>query len=90
MKEARLQWLQDPSEKRVCGYNLNNIRLEASRHFGIRRRKYLKDKTNELATDSKNKNIRDKCRRINLLKRGYLPRSTSNLVKDGNGDSYNS
>jgi hypothetical protein len=54
----------------------------------IRRRKYPKSKINELATDSKNKNTRDKCRRINELKRGYLPRS--NLVKDENGDSYNS
>jgi hypothetical protein len=30
-KEAKLQWLQDPSE--INGDNLNNIKREASRHF---------------------------------------------------------
>jgi hypothetical protein len=40
--------LQDPSE--INGANLNNIRLEASRHFGNKKREYLKDKINELAT----------------------------------------
>jgi hypothetical protein len=51
---------------------------------GIKKRKYLKDKINELATDSKNKNIRGLYRGINEFKRGYQPRS--NLVKDENGD----
>jgi hypothetical protein len=32
---------------------------EASRHFKNKKREYLKDKINELATNSKNKNIRD-------------------------------
>jgi hypothetical protein len=45
---------------------------------------YLKDKINELATYSKNKNIRDLYRGINGLKRGYQPRN--NLVKDENED----
>jgi hypothetical protein len=31
-KQAKLQWLQDPSE--INGDNLNNVRHEASRHFG--------------------------------------------------------
>jgi hypothetical protein len=46
---------QDPSE--INGDNLNNVRREASRHFRNKKREYLKDKINELATDSKNKNI---------------------------------
>jgi hypothetical protein len=30
-KQAKLQWLQDPSE--INGDNLNNVRCEASRNF---------------------------------------------------------
>jgi hypothetical protein len=45
-KQAKLQWLQDPSE--INGANLNNIRREASKHFGNKKREYLKDKINEL------------------------------------------
>jgi hypothetical protein len=81
-KQAQLQWLQDPSE--INGDNLNNIRCEASRHFSNKKREYLKDKINELAKNSENKNIRDLSRGINEFKRGYQPRS--NLVKDENGD----
>jgi hypothetical protein len=44
----------------------------------------LEDKINELATNSKNKNIRDLCRGLNEFKRGYQLRN--NLVKDENGD----
>jgi hypothetical protein len=44
----------------------------------------LKDKTNELAMNRKNKSIRDLYRRINEFKRGYQPRS--NLVQEENGD----
>jgi hypothetical protein len=58
-----LQWLQDQSE--INGDNLNNIRCEASRHFRNKKREYLKDKINELATNSKNKNLRDLYRGIN-------------------------
>jgi hypothetical protein len=36
-----------------------HVRREASRHFRNKKREYLKDKINELATNSKNKNIRD-------------------------------
>jgi hypothetical protein len=52
-----LQCLQDPSE--INGDNLNNIRPETSRRFRNKKREYLKDKINELATNGKNKNIRD-------------------------------
>jgi uncharacterized NAD(P)/FAD-binding protein YdhS len=54
MKQAKLQWLQDSSE--INGDNLNNVRHEASRYFRNRKGEYLKDKINELATNSKNKN----------------------------------
>jgi hypothetical protein len=46
--------------------------------------------SNELATNSKNKNIRDLYRGINEFKRGYQPRNS--LMKDENcdlADSYN-
>jgi hypothetical protein len=42
----------------VNGDHLNNIRHEASRHFRNEKRECLKDKIDELATNSKNKNIR--------------------------------
>jgi hypothetical protein len=76
-KQAKLQWLQDPSE--INGDNLNNVRREVSRYFRNKKREYLKDKLNELATNSKNKNIRDLYRGINGFKRGYQPKN--NLVK---------
>jgi Zn-finger nucleic acid-binding protein len=42
-KEAKLQWLQDPSE--INGDNLNNVRREASRYFKNKKKtEYLKDK----------------------------------------------
>jgi hypothetical protein len=51
---------------------------------GRKRVECLKDKINELATNSKNKNISDQYRGINLFRRGCQPRN--NLVKDENGD----
>jgi hypothetical protein len=81
-RHAKLQWLQDPSK--IHGGNLNNVRCEASRHFGNKKREYLKDKINELATNNKNKNIRELYRGINEFKRGYQP--GSNLMKDDNGE----
>jgi hypothetical protein len=60
------------------------LRRETSRHFRNKKKEYLKGKINELATNSKNKNIRDLYRGITEFKRGYQPRS--NLVKDENGD----
>jgi hypothetical protein len=62
-KQAKMQWLQDPST--INWGNLNNVRLEASRYFRNKKREFLKDKINELATNSKNKNIRDLYRGIN-------------------------
>jgi hypothetical protein len=38
--------------------NLNSVRCEVSKHFKNEKREYLKDKINELATNSNNKNIR--------------------------------
>jgi hypothetical protein len=63
-KQAKLQWLQDPSK--INGDNLNNIRCETRRHFRNKKRQYLKDKIDELATNSKNKKIRDLYRGITL------------------------
>jgi hypothetical protein len=77
-----LQWLQDPSE--INGDNLNNTRCEANGHFRNKKQEYLRGKIKELATNSKNKNIRDLYRGINEFKSGYQPRN--NLVKDKNGD----
>jgi hypothetical protein len=81
-KQAKLQWIQDPSE--INGDNLNNVRCETSRHFRNKKREYLKGKINDLATNSKNRNIGDLYRGINEFKRSYQPRS--NLVKDENND----
>jgi hypothetical protein len=77
-----LLWLQDKSE--INGIILNNVRCEVSRYFRNKKREYLKDKINELALNSKNKNIRDLYRGINEFRRGYQLRN--NLVKDENGD----
>jgi hypothetical protein len=77
-----LQWLQEPSK--INGENLNNVRREASRYFRNKKREYLKDKINELATNSKNKNIRDLYKGINEFKRPYQQRNK--LMKDENGD----
>jgi hypothetical protein len=45
--------------------NMSNVRQEASRHFRNKEREYLKDKINELESNSKNKNIGDLYRGIN-------------------------
>lgn len=49
----------------VTGLNLNIVRHEASRHFRNKKEDYLKDKNNELAKCSKNKNITNFIRGIN-------------------------
>jgi hypothetical protein len=49
---------------------INNIRHEASRHFRNKKKEYLKDEINELATNSKNKNIRYLYRGVNEFKKG--------------------
>jgi hypothetical protein len=45
-KQAKLQWLQDPSEMNEG--SLSNVTRKASRHFRKNKREYLKDKINEL------------------------------------------
>ena len=50
-KQAEMLWSQDPNQSIVD--NLNNIRLEASRHFGNKNKEYLKVKINELDANSK-------------------------------------
>jgi hypothetical protein len=81
-KQAKLQWLQDPSE--INWDNLNNVRCETTRHFRNKKGEYLKDRINDFATNNKNKNIRYLYKGINEFKRVYQPRS--NLVKDENAD----
>jgi hypothetical protein len=68
-KQAKLQWLHDPNE--INGDNVKNIKLEVSRRFRNKKKKYLKDKINELATNSKSKTIIGFYRGINEFKMGY-------------------
>jgi hypothetical protein len=69
---------------KVNGDNMDNVRLEASRTFRIKKREYLKNKINELETNSKNKNIRGLYRGTNEFKKCYQP--ITNTVKEKNGD----
>jgi hypothetical protein len=64
--------------------DMSNVRREASRHFKNKKREYLKEKINKLATKSKNENIGDLYKGINGFKCVYQARS--NVVKDENGD----
>jgi hypothetical protein len=77
-----MQWLKDPNQSSVD--NLNNVRLEVSRHFRNKMNEYLKVKIDEHETNSKIKNIRDLCRVISDFQTGY--QSKSNIVKDEKGD----
>jgi hypothetical protein len=52
-KQAKLPWLQDLSE--ISGDNLSNATREVSRHFRNKERECVKDKINELVTNSKNR-----------------------------------
>jgi hypothetical protein len=58
--------------------NLSNVRREVSLYFRNKKRECLKDKINELESNSKNKNIREVYRGINGFKNGYQPQT--NLV----------
>ena len=69
-----MQWVQDPSQSNV--YNLSNVRREATRHFGNKRKAYLRAKIEVLETNSKIKNIRDLYRGISDFKKGYQPELT--------------
>jgi hypothetical protein len=83
-KQTKLPWLQDPNE--VNGDDLSNVRCKASRHLRNKKWEYLKDNINELATYSKNKNIRDLCQESSEFNRGHQHRI--NLMKDENGDPF--
>ena len=48
-KQAKLQWVQDPSQRNVD--NLNNVRREASRQFRNKKKAYLKAKIEDLQTN---------------------------------------
>ena len=56
-KRAKMQWIQDPSQRNVD--ILNNVRREDSRHFRDKKKAYLRAKIEELETNSKIQNIRD-------------------------------
>ncbi len=81
-KQAKLQWVQDPSQRNVD--NLNNVRHESSRHFRNKKKAYLKAKIEDLETNSMIKNVRDLYRGISDFKKGYQPRTK--IVKDETGD----
>jgi hypothetical protein len=81
-KQAKMQWVQDPSQNNVD--NLNNVRHEGFRHLrGGRREEYLKAKIDELETDCKIKNIRDLYRGINYIMKGYQLRTDTVKVEKG-------
>ena len=81
-KQAKIQWIQDPSQSNVD--NLNNVIRDASRHFRNKKKAYLEVKIEELETKSKINNIRDLYRDINDFKKGYQPGTI--IVKDEKGD----
>jgi len=80
-KRTKMQWIQDPSKSNVD--ILNNVRREVSRHFGDKKKAYLRAKIQELETNSRIQNIRDLYRGINDFKKGYRPRC--NIVKKEKG-----
>jgi hypothetical protein len=54
--------LSKPKKK---GDNFRSVRCEATGHFRNKKREYMKDRINDLATVSKNKNSRDLYRGVN-------------------------
>ena len=81
-KQAKMQWIQDPSQSKVN--TLNKVRRDVSRHFRNKKKAYLKGKIEEPETNSKINNIRDLYTGINNVKKGYQPRTR--IVKDKKGD----
>jgi hypothetical protein len=81
-KEAKMQWMMDPSESNV--ENLNKVRRNASRHIRNKKKAYLKAKIEELETNSEIKNFRDLYQGISDFKKGFQPRA--DMVKDEKGD----
>jgi len=68
-KRAKLQWIQDPRQSNVD--ILNNVRREVSRHFRNKKKTFLRDKIEELETNSKIQNIRGLYKGASItLKRG--------------------
>jgi hypothetical protein len=63
---------------------MSDVRREASIHFRKKESEYLKDKINELVSNSTNKNIREVYKGINEFKKGCQHRTTS--VEDERGD----
>jgi len=57
IKQAKLQWLQKPSQ--INGQNLNSARCKTSRTFRNVKGKYMKDEIIKFEMNSKNKTIRD-------------------------------
>jgi hypothetical protein len=50
-----MQWLQYPNQSNVS--NQNNVKPEGRRQFRTKKKRYLKPKIDELANNSKIKNI---------------------------------
>ena len=69
MKQAKLQWTQDPSQSNAD--NQNNVRHEATRHFRNKKKAYLKAEIEDLETNSKIKNIKDLYRGIIYFMKGH-------------------
>jgi hypothetical protein len=88
-KQAKIQWIQDPSQKNVN--TLNNLRRDASRHFRNKQKAYLKGKIVELETNSKINNIRDLYRGINDVNKGYQHRTGILMNEEGDlvADTHN-
>jgi hypothetical protein len=61
--KTKLQRLQEQSK--VHGDNVNSVKRETSKRFSNKTKDNMKDKIKELATNSKNKKIRDLYRGIN-------------------------
>ena len=81
-KLAKLQWIHDPSQSNVD--NLNDVRHDARRHLGNKKKAYLKAKIEELETNSMIKNMRVLYRGITDFKKGC--HSRTNIAKNGKGD----
>jgi hypothetical protein len=76
--------LQNPRE--LNEDSLSNVRREARTYVRHNERKYLKDKINELESNSKSKNIGDLCRGIKKSKKTLKPRTNS--VKNTKEDVF--
>jgi hypothetical protein len=74
MKQARMQQLQDPNQSNVD--NLNNVRLEASRHFRNKKEEYLKAKIDEFENDRKIKKYQRPCIGASMILTHSLPKWT--------------